>query len=53
MDVEKLYSIMFWNLNFIPNFIEGRLYATLIRVYKFLISFIQNLSPQSRDLANR
>ncbi|CAD8085778.1 unnamed protein product [Paramecium primaurelia] len=43
IDCEKVYSIMFWNLNFIPNFLEYRLYASFIRLYKFLISLNQNV----------
>ncbi|CAD8198564.1 unnamed protein product [Paramecium pentaurelia] len=48
IDCEKIYSIMFWNLNFIPNFLEYRLYASFIRLYKFLISLNQNvIQPKS------
>ncbi|CAD8200306.1 unnamed protein product [Paramecium pentaurelia] len=43
IDCEKMYSIMFWNLSFIPNFLEYRLYASFIRLYKFLISLNQNV----------
>lgn len=38
LDCEKMYSIMFWNLTFVPNFLEYRLYASFIRFYKFLLS---------------
>ncbi|CAD8109421.1 unnamed protein product [Paramecium sonneborni] len=43
IDCEKMYSIMFWNLSNIPNFLEYRLYASFIRLYKFLISLNQNV----------
>lgn len=47
LDCEKLYAIIFWNLNFIPLFVECRVNASLIRYYKFFISFCQAiLTPE-------
>jgi hypothetical protein len=39
LDCEKLYGIIFWNLNFIPLFVECRVNASIIRFYKLFISF--------------
>ena len=49
LDCEKMYSIMFWNLGFITNFLEYRLYASFIRFYKFLISLTQNVVKQDHN----
>ncbi|KAM3129213.1 hypothetical protein pb186bvf_018688 [Paramecium bursaria] len=41
-DCEKMYAILFWSIN-IPGFLECRLFASLVRAYKFLLSFTQNI----------
>lgn len=46
LDCEKLYGIIFWNLTFIPNFVECRVNASLVRYYKFLMSFCQGILSQ-------